>query len=203
MIHLTNKQPRHIGVAVSGGVDSVAVLDFLSRNHNITILHVDHNEGNSTESAEFVKELSRKYTCTFYSHKISVDKPKNSSIEEFWRNERYAFFHSFSFPIVTAHTLDDCVETWLWSSLNGKGKIIPYSNKNVVRPFRTTQKEKLIDWAVKNKLTWIEDNSNLDMSLTRNYIRHQLMPHALHVNPGLPKVVRKKVLKEQDESYYT
>lgn len=203
MIHLTNKLPRHIGVAVSGGVDSVAVLDFLAKNHVVYVLHMNHNEGNSDESANFVSSLADKYGCPFYQEKITSQKPKNTSLEEFWRNERYAFFHSFSFPIVTAHTLDDCVETWIWSSLHGKGRIIPYSNRNVLRPFRANKKEKLINWAVRNNLTWIEDESNSDMSLTRNYIRHQLMPHALHVNPGLHKVVRKKVLKEQDGPYYT
>jgi tRNA(Ile)-lysidine synthase len=202
MIHITNKLPRNVGVAVSGGIDSVVALDFLSRNHNVTVFHVDHSEGNSVESYDFVKDLSAKYNCPFVSYKITKEQTKGCSREEFWRNERYAFFHSYAAPIVTAHTLDDSVETWIWSSLHGKSRVIPYNNRNVIRPFRTTKKSDFKSWAAKKQLTWIEDESNKDMSLTRNYIRHQLMPHALAVNPGLHKVVLKKILKEQNGEEY-
>jgi tRNA(Ile)-lysidine synthase len=201
MLKLTHKMPRNLAVAVSGGVDSVAVLDYLAKKHNVTILHVDHNEGNSKETAIFVAELAKKYSCELLTFTISTEKPKSNSREEFWRNQRYSFFHSFDFPVVTGHNLDDCVETWIWSSMHGQSRLIPYNNKNVVRPFRTTKKADFKKWAVRNNLDWIEDESNKDMTLTRNYIRHQLMPHALVVNPGLPKVVLKKILKDQDENY--
>ena len=193
MIKLSLKLPRTLAVAVSGGVDSVAALHFLSRNHNVTIVHVDHNEGNSDTSAAFVRALAQKYECTIITKRITSTRPTGVSPEEFWRNERYNLFHQIPQTVVTAHTLDDCVETWLWSSLHGNSKLIPFANDNVVRPFLATRKQDFIEYAKRNQLSWVEDESNNNLSLTRNYIRKELMPHALRVNPGLYKTILKKV----------
>ena len=193
MIKLSLKLPRTLAVAVSGGVDSVAALHFLSRNHNVTIVHVDHNEGNSDTSATFVRALAQKYECTIITKRITSTRPTGVSPEEFWRNERYNLFHQIPQTVVTAHTLDDCVETWLWSSLHGNSKLIPFANDNVVRPFLATRKQDFIEYAKRNQLSWVEDESNNNLSLTRNYIRKELMPHALRVNPGLYKTILKKV----------
>jgi tRNA(Ile)-lysidine synthase len=193
MIKLQGKLPRNIYVAVSGGVDSVATLDFLARNHTVTVVHVNHNEGNSDTAAAFVEALADKYHCPMIYNKVTDKKPKNTSLEEFWRNQRYQLFHSINQPVITAHSLDDCVETWVWSSLHGTGKIIPYSNRNVIRPFRLTYKCDFVNWATKHSLSWVEDSSNADLSLTRNYIRQTMMPHILHVNPGIATTIKKKV----------
>lgn len=193
MINLCSKLPRTIAVAVSGGVDSVVALDFLSKNHNVTIVHINHNEGNSDVSEAFVTELANKYSVPLVSYKIKNDRPKSVSREEFWRNERYKVFHQIQQPMITAHTLDDCVETWIWSSMHGCGKIIPVTNRNVVRPFLLTRKSEFVSWANRKKLAWVEDASNKDLTLTRNFIRAQLLPQALVVNPGLHKTISKKV----------
>lgn len=193
MINLQGKLPRQLCLAVSGGVDSVAALHFLSRNHNVTIVHINHNEGNSDTAAAFVEALADKYCCPLIYKRIAITKPKSNSCEEFWRDQRYQLFHSIPQPVITAHTLDDCVETWLWSSLHGTGKIIPYANQNVVRPFRLTHKREFVSWAKHHNLAWVEDSSNADLSLTRNYIRHEMMPHVLRVNPGIATTIKKKV----------
>lgn len=194
MIKLLTKLPRAINLAVSGGVDSVAALDFLSNNHDITIVHMNHKEGNSDESADFVCNLARDYGCKFVYGEIVDARPRNVSREEFWRNERYKLFHRTAEPVVTAHTLDDCVETWIWSALNGNPKLIPYNNLNVIRPFLPTEKRFFESWATRKNLKWIEDASNSDTSLTRNFIRKELLPKALQVNPGLYKTIYKKVM---------
>jgi len=194
VIKLLAKLPRNIHLAVSGGIDSVVALDFLARNHNITIVHMNHKEGNSDASADFVLELAIKYGCKLVYDEIKQVKPRNLSREEFWRNERYKLFHRVAEPVITAHTLDDCVETWLWSSLNGIPKIIPYNNINVIRPFLATKKSDFNRWANRNNLKWVEDESNSDLSLTRNFIRKELMPKAMQVNPGLYKTIFKKVM---------
>jgi tRNA(Ile)-lysidine synthase len=79
--------------------------------------------------------------------------------------------------------------------MHGKPKLIPITNANVIRPFLTSTKQDLSYWAIKNKLQWIEDESNKDLTLTRNYIRQNIVPHALVVNPGLYKTIFKKVTK--------
>jgi tRNA(Ile)-lysidine synthase len=83
--------------------------------------------------------------------------------------------------------------------MHGAGKIIPYRRGRVIRPFLLTKKKNFKMWAELNGVPWIEDDSNLDTCYTRNYIRHELMPHALKVNPGLHKVVAKKVNMEYEK----
>lgn len=79
--------------------------------------------------------------------------------------------------------------------MHGTAKVIPYRRNRVVRPFLLTPKADLVAWAERNSVPWINDASNVDTKYMRNYVRHELMPHALHVNPGLAKVVARKVEK--------
>jgi len=122
-----------------------------------------------------------------------VARPRRSdeSQEEYWREERYRFLFSLEGPVVTAHHLDDAVETWLFNSIHGKPRTIPYRNRNVIRPFLTTPKSELVSWCRRKDLRWTEDASNSDVAYMRNLIRHQIVPNALQVNPGLRTVVRK------------
>jgi len=200
MIKLQTKLPREIYVACSGGVDSMAVVDFLCNNHDVTIAFFDHG----TETSHYAQAFVAKY-CTQNNLPLvygtlgigaAEGKPKDDSWEEHWRNERYKFFHTINAPIVTAHHLDDCVETWVWSSMHGTGKIIPYRNKNVIRPFRMTRKRDFQMWCDLKNVPHIEDDTNADTCYTRNYIRHEMMPHVLRVNPGIHKTILKKVRDE-------
>jgi len=118
-------------------------------------------------------------------------------MEEYWRRERYTFLEELG-PVITCHHLDDCVETYIWSSLHGTPKVIPLTRNNVIRPFLTTRKQDLIYWCESHNVPWIEDESNKNSRYTRNYIRNELIPHALHVNPGLPKLVKKIVEGKQN-----
>lgn len=201
MIHLSGpKLPKDIFVACSGGVDSMAVVDFLSKKHNVTVAFFHHGEDdNSAECFAFLEKFCKERKLNLVVGYNNEAKPKNLSMEEFWRNKRYEFLHSLNGQVVTCHHLDDCVETWIWSSMHGDGKVIPYNYKNVVRPFRTTRKSDFIDWCERKDVAWVEDQSNIeDNTKTRNYIRNVIMPHVLRVNPGIGKVVRKKVLNENN-----
>lgn len=193
MITMSTKLPRDICVAVSGGIDSMAALAFLNKNHKVTVVHINHKEGNSDTAELLVLDYCSTLQIPAITKKIVDVKPNNTSKEEFWRNQRYEFFHSLNGLVVTAHTLDDCVETWIWSSMHGEGKIIPASNRNVIRPFRLTNKSDFVAYAQKNAVPFIEDESNSDLTLTRNYIRQVMMPHVLQVNPGISKTILKKV----------
>lgn len=206
MIKLLNPLPKEIVVALSGGVDSVAVCDFLSRKHNITAAFYHHGTENSERALNFVSHFCTERSIPLVLGNLTVNKPDALSPEEWWRECRYGFFDSIGTtigPIVTAHNLDDSVETYLWSTMHGNPKTIPYRRGNVVRPFLTTPKSEFIDWCTRKNIGWCEDTSNTDLKYTRNYVRHQLMPHALHVNPGLHKVVRRiieaKVAKEMSQ----
>jgi tRNA(Ile)-lysidine synthase len=197
MIKLQSKLPHYLHVACSGGVDSMAALDFLSNKHNTNILFFDHETETSKQAYKFVAHYASENKLGFVYGKPRWAKQKRESWEEYWRNERYHFFHSVDAPVVTAHHLDDCVETWVWSSMHGKGKIIPFRNRNVVRPFRLTRKRDLELWCNLRNVPFIEDESNEDTRYTRNYIRHEMMPNVLRVNPGIHKTVAKKVKEDE------
>ena len=199
MIKVQGKLPRQLYVACSGGVDSMAALDFLSNNHDVTIVFFDHDTPTSREALQFVSEQTKKYTTGFLYGTIRRLKHKDESQEEYWRQQRYEFFHTINGTVVTGHHLDDCVETWVWSSMHGTGKIIPYANKNVVRPFRLNRKRELELWANLKGIGHKEDDTNKDTCYTRNYIRHEMMPHVLRVNPGIHKVIAKKVKEDASE----
>ncbi len=182
-------------VGFSGGSDSVAAADFLYRKHKIDLLFVHHGQENDDQALEEVcYKFANDRGLNLIVKRIDPVIPRGRSLEDYWRQERYKVYHSYDCPVITCHTLDDCVETWVWSSLHGNGKIIPYAHKNVIRPFRTIRKNDFIDWSTHKSLTWYEDYTNKDTRFVRNHIRHNMMPDILKVNPGIHKVVLKKVL---------
>jgi len=197
MIKLTVPLPKSIIVACSGGVDSMAVVDFLSRKHDITIAHFNHGTQHGERAFRFVANYCSKNNISMLVGFCRTEKLKKESQEEYWRRERYDFLKDLG-PVITCHHLDDCIETYIWSSLHGTPKVIPLTRNNVIRPFLTTRKQDFVYWCESHNVSWIEDESNKNSRYTRNYIRNELMPHALHVNPGLPKLVKKIVEGKQN-----
>lgn len=196
MIKLQGKLPREIYVACSGGVDSMAAVDFLKRNHDVFVLYFNHGTHHGMKAMKFVNNYCADNDIGFLTNTgIDREKHPNESQEEYWRSIRYDWLERCTErQIVTAHHLDDCVETWVMSSMHGTGKIIPYSrNDRVLRPFRMTRKRDLELWCNLKNVPYITDDSNTDTCYTRNYVRHEMMPHILRVNPGIHKVIAKKV----------
>jgi len=209
VIKLQGKLPREIYLACSGGVDSMVAYNFLSRNHDVILLYYHHGTEHGARALEFLEAFAKERNVGLLSNYLSSkdnfsafettpSKHKRESQEEYWRRIRYDWLERCTNrQIVTAHHLDDCVETWLMSSMHGTGKIVPYSRNNrVIRPFLLNRKRDLRLWARLNNIDYIEDESNADTTHLRNYIRHDLMPHVLHINPGIYKTIRKKVLKQ-------
>lgn len=193
MLKLMLPLPKSVTVALSGGVDSVAITDFLSNKHDVSCAFYHHGTENSEKALKFVSEFCAQRSLPLFVGFLLNKKPSDLSDEEFWRNERYKFLESLDTTIVTAHNLDDCVETYIYGSLHGQPKVIPFQRNNVVRPFLTTPKKEFISWCKRKQIGWCEDTSNWDVKHMRNYIRHEIVPRALKVNPGLHKVVRKIV----------
>jgi len=172
------------------------------KNHKVNLLFFDHGTETSRDAREFLtdKYCSLNNDSILRVGNIQRLKTKTESWEEYWRNQRYEWFHSFSAPVITCHHLDDCAETWIWSSMHGEGKIIPYQNQNVIRPFRLNRKTEFTNWCRNKNVTWVEDSSNEDTKYMRNFIRHEVMPKALILNPGLHKVIRKKVTADEPQA---
>lgn len=195
MLKLLYPLPKEITIACSGGVDSMAVVDFLKRKHDITITYFNHGTEHSKKALDFVTRYCQANNFPMLYGQCSSEKDKKESKEEYWRRERYNFFKDLG-PILTCHHLDDCVETYVWSALHGTPKVIPLTRNNVIRPFLTTPKSKFINWCENFNVEWCEDKSNDNTDFTRNYVRKYLLPHAYHVNPGLRTVVKKIVEKK-------
>jgi len=193
MIKLLGRLPFNPVVALSGGVDSMAVADFISRSRSVECAFFHHGTDTSERAEKVVSDYCQKRGWLLYKGSVINKRPEDISPEEHWRNERYAWLDTLGEDIITAHHLDDCMETYLWSMMHGTAKVIPFRRNRLTRPFLLTAKQALISWAERNQVPWIEDASNKDTKYIRNYVRHELMPHALHVNPGLAKVVARKV----------
>jgi len=193
MIQLLHKLPRKLTVAFSGGVDSVAILDFLSNNHDVDAAFFHHGTDASDDAYDFVWDFCDERNIPFHIGYIRNEKSKEHSWEEHWRNERYRFLEQFDY-VVTGHHLNDCIETYIWSSMHGEAKVIPDTRKNVHRPFLLNPKQEFIDWCTRKNLSWKEDKSNHDDKYMRNYIRKHVVEHAYTINPGIEKVIRKLIL---------
>ena len=198
-LEFMGKIPYTVGVAVSGGVDSMAILDFLIRGgRKVIAFHFNHG----TDHGEVAERFFRQYCLdNFITYNVGylerdLHKPKDKSPEEHWRDERYKYLESQDFPIITAHTLDDQVENWIFTSLHGNPRLIPYRRNNIIRPFLLTKKEAMISWCDRKGVPYLTDPSNSSPRYMRSYIRTEIVPKALHVNPGLHKVVKKKVAQE-------
>ena len=204
MIKILNKIPKRVCIAVSGGADSMAVLDFLTRDNkrDITVLHFDHCTEHSIRARKFINDYCFKKNLDLRVGTITRPKLDRESHEEYWRNMRYEFFSSFAHlncPIITCHHLNDAVETWIFTSMHGQGKLIPYKRDNIMRPFLITPKKEFMVWCKRKNVPYVYDKSNDDTRYMRNFIRLELMPQALHINPGLEKVIRKKILQNFKE----
>ena len=172
----------------------MAVLSFLmNRQSKPRVAYFNHGTAHSEQTQSFVEEFCKSNSLDLVVGNINRAKGARESSEEYWRNQRYAFFHGLDLPVVTAHNINDCMETWIFTALHGEPKLIPYRNKNVIRPFRQTSKRDFIAWCQSKNIPWEEDASNKDVTYARNRIRHRIMPEALIINPGLEKVIRKRI----------
>lgn len=210
MLKILGKIPEIIAVACSGGPDSMAAINFLHNRgkRKVIALYFNHGTSHGDQAEAFVREYCNKIGIELVVGKISREKGAKESPEEFWRNERYSFFdnqvcrlssiYGVKVNMVTCHHLDDSVENWIFTALNGQPRLIPYSRDYVIRPFLVVRKAELISWCNSKGVPYLIDPSNSDVKYARNRIRNLIVPQAELINPGIYKVVRKKILEEYD-----
>jgi tRNA(Ile)-lysidine synthase len=184
---LDKSKPVIIGF--SAGADSLAAYHFLlNGGWNIRPLFINHFTPDCVRVLEFIH--------TKHMNNVIIEKinhvPNLKSKEEYWRKERLRIFSKYE-QVITAHHLNDAVETWLFSSINGNPKLPMWDNGIVKRPFLQTKKQDFIDYCFRHKLEWVEDKSNDDLSHPRNRIRHETMRSILKINPGIEKTIFKKL----------
>jgi tRNA(Ile)-lysidine synthase len=199
MINILGSIPLDITVACSGGPDSMAILSFLSyRNkRNVSVAYFNHGTAFGNDAEVFIREYCSTHELHLTVGMIGTMDRGNKSTEEHWRDERAMFLEGIEGPIVTGHNLDDVMEWYLFSSLHGQSKLIPYRRNNIIRPFLTTSKENLESWCDRHSVPYLKDPGNVDEKYMRSIIRHKILPEVLRVNPGLAKVIKKKVEKNE------
>jgi len=200
MIRVIGNIPPKITIAVSGGADSMAVLDFLRRGHKeISVIHIDHGTVFGSVARKVVEKYCLEHTLSLDIHSIDADLPRGMSIEEFWRNERYKVFSKCENEVITAHHANDSLEWWLMTSAHGTPRIIPYRNKNVIRPFLSTTHKDFVSWCERKGVPYLNDPGNEDPKYLRSLVRSKIVPLMQEVNPGLIKMIRKKIKKEIED----
>lgn len=203
MIRLLSSIPKHVDLAFSGGVDSVAIAHFLQQGKRVVrLMHFNHGNAHSSNMEKFCLDFANRYNMEFVVGALTKEKPARRSAEDFWRQERYSWLRSVSARFITGHHLNDAAETWLWSAMHGTPKLIPFETAGAFRPFLLTQKSEFVSYANKHGLPVFEDPSNTDVTYMRNYIRENVLPHALHINPGLLTVIRKKYEEEHGRKHF-
>lgn len=169
-------------IAVSGGVDSVVLLDILTKitKDKLVVAHFDHGiRDDSSLDWLFVEQLANKYKLEF---EYAEGKLGKTSSEEKARNARYDFLFNVqdkyaAKAIYTAHHQDDVIETAVINlnrGTNRRGISSLRSTSNILRPLLNIDKAEIIEYAINNNLAWREDSTNVDQKYTRNYIRAQL-----------------------------
>ena len=178
-------------LAVSGGVDSMVLANlFLKNNLSFSIAHCNFKlrSKESNIDHDFVKKWSLKHKIHCYSNEfntIEYCKKNKMGIQEGARKLRYDWFDGllskFNFDyIVTAHHLDDQIETFLINSSRGSGINgllgITSSSQKIFRPLLNILKIDILDYAQQNSLDYREDSSNSSEDYQRNMIRNSVLP---------------------------
>lgn len=192
-------------VAVSGGADSVALLDFLATGSGLglqlVVAHVNHGlRGVEADADErFVRGLAERYglpMATTSADVRALSRQRRISLEEAGREARYAFFEAVAGQygaarIALAHHRDDQAETVLMRLIRGAGVdglsgMRPRSGDGrYVRPLLSITRRAIVGYLRKRGLAWREDASNQDQRFLRNRVRHELLPLLAGYNPAI------------------
>lgn len=175
-------------VAVSGGVDSMALLHMLQRQRQantglkLVIAHLDHGiRPDSAEDRQLVQKTARHHELPFIYREAKLGAGAGEAAA---REARYRFLHEVrqtagAKAIITAHHQDDLLETAIINLLRGgrrKGLTSLSSRHDLVRPLLHVPKKDLVKYAQDQGLVWHEDSTNQDQTYLRNYIRHSILP---------------------------
>jgi tRNA(Ile)-lysidine synthase len=192
-------QQAKILVAVSGGLDSMVLLDLAVKSElQIAVAHCNFQlRGAESDGDEnFVKSFCQENSIQVFFQRFDTTQfaeDEKLSIQLAARQLRYQWFYeileneNFDF-VVTAHHLDDQLETFLINFSRGTGLDglcgIPSLNDKIVRPLLIFSRAEIETFANENQLNWREDSSNSSDKYLRNKIRHQIVPILKELNPS-------------------
>ena len=171
-------------IAVSGGVDSMVLLDILYRlsNTRLIVAHFDHGiRPDSAPDRKLVQKAAAGYGLPFVYEEGVLGK---TASEQAARTARYDFLERMRMrygasAVITAHHQNDVLETALLNLLRGTGRrglASLRSTHSYIRPLLQVAKPQILHYAAAHTICWREDPTNADESYLRNYIRHRLLP---------------------------
>ncbi len=182
-----------VSVACSGGVDSMVLLHLMDRicrgsNHSLTALHVNHGiDPNSNLWEEHCRIFCQTLGIDFRSTRLDLSKCYTKVNENKTRQLRYGWLAqqlSENAVLLTAHHQDDQAETLLLNLMRGSGvrglagmrTFRRLGNGYLLRPLLKYSRNSILHYAKCHQLSYIEDSSNLDVEIRRNFLRHITLP---------------------------
>lgn len=212
-----------VGVAVSGGMDSMALLHFLNANKakwgiELSAITIDHKlRANSSKEVAFVKDYCKKHSIKFNKFEVEVEElveEEKLTVEEAARKARYGVFDALIHKnivnkICLGHHMSDQAETVLLNLFRGAGltgaKGMEVIRGAYVRPMLFTSKEEIEKYVKEENIPYITDESNLENDFTRNYLRNQIMPLIKERFPSVENnlVSFSRIAKMDDEYIYS
>lgn len=194
--------PTRIAIALSGGRDSMVLLDALAvlapeLGIALSAVHVHHGlSANADAWAAFCVDECAKRAVPFAVQRVRVERAGGASLEATARTARYAALANVDADIVAlAHHADDQAETLLLQLLRGSGPHGlaamprhhgPPTGPALLRPFLRLPRAAIDAYASTRALTWVDDESNANTGMKRNFLRHEIAPHLATAFPGYP-----------------
>ena len=210
------KKNEKILIAFSGGPDSVFLynlLNFLKEEYllEISLVYINHNLRKDVEDdLKFVKNFSEENEVPLYIESVNVRKyatDNKKSIELSARELRYEaiekVLQNINYDkIATGHNLDDNIETFIFRLLRGtslKGlKGIPEKRENIIRPILQFEKKEILNCLQENKKNYIIDYTNNENDYKRNYIRNEIFPMFVNINPNFRNKINELIHEMND-----
>jgi tRNA(Ile)-lysidine synthase len=217
--HSMFRASRRVGIAVSGGADSVFLLLALRElaprwNLQLSVIHIEHGirGAASIADAEFVRNLAANLEIPFHLREADVPAIEGN-LEEAARKVRQSFYSELIASgavnrVATGHTRSDQAETVLYRILRGSGLtglsgILPITNEGLVRPLLEIDRPEIEAWLRHRNIPWREDETNQDQTYARNRLRHEILPLLRDAfNPHLDNALSHLATLAQDEETY-
>jgi tRNA(Ile)-lysidine synthase len=181
---------KRVAVGLSGGVDSVVLLHVMRAlarefGFSVSAIHVHHGLSKNADAwCRFCRALCRRSKVPLSVRRVRVTRA-GRGLEAAAREARYACYRKLRADVIAlGHQLDDQAETVLMNLLRGAGLTgasgmrasTTLGGKLVIRPLLEVPREAIVRYAKSRRLEWIEDESNRDVALTRNFLRHRVAP---------------------------
>jgi len=188
------REPRPLVLAVSGGLDSMVLLDSAARllpDRIAAVATFDHRTGRAARAAS--RLVVRQARARGLQVEAAVSRRPGRSEAE-WRRARWHFLHDVARrvggTVVTAHTQDDQVETVLLRALRHagpRGLAALHAPGAIRRPLLAVRREQIARYALARGVAWVDDPSNASLAFRRNRVRHELLPALRRVHPDIDR----------------